>query len=99
MNNKNDAFDIDELSQNMNYDDERVDIDEDSLYESDIMDDLYDDPDALLDDIPTKKTVEDELKEEKKKRKKEFYVKGSELKEEIQKYHDSKKLTEDRKTE
>ena len=91
---RDDAFDEDnsfEIEQN--FDDENSS----DIYESDLMDEFYDDPDDILGDLTNKKSIEEELKEEKKKRKKEFYVKGSDLKDEIQKYHESKKTTEDRK--
>lgn len=71
-----------------------IDQTEDS-YESNEYDDYYSNTEDLFDDINEEERLANELKEEKKKRKKEFYVKGADLKAEIQKYHDSKKLNED----
>lgn len=62
------------------------------MYEADIYDD-----EEFLDDFDREKDLEAELKEEKKNRKKEFYVKGADLKAELQKYHDSKKTSPDGK--
>ena len=58
----------------------------------------FDDFEDFEDDIYNK--FENELeraKREKKEKRKEFYVKGSELKEEIRKYQESKKNSPDRK--
>lgn len=63
----------------------------DDMYEADIYDELYNEDD----DFKPEKSLEDELKEEKKKRKKEFYVKGADLRAELQKYQDSKKTSPD----